>query len=157
MRRILICGSRTWENPAPIEYVIDRDLLNGRRKSSRKEDLLVITGGAPGVDTLAEQACKKLGIHVARVDALWDTYGRSAGPRRNGVMLSLDPELVIAFHFSRERLTEDVSGTARCMQQARSHDIPVKLKLVPLDLAMPSAADVKRKQAAKKKRPRKRA
>lgn len=154
MKRVLICGSRTWENEVPIRHVIERDLLSG--KLGRAKDFLVIAGGAPGVDTHAERVCKSLGIHVARVDALWDHYHRSAGPRRNAVMLSLEPELVIAFHFSRERLKEEGSGTARCLEQAGKLGIERKLKLVKLEVAMPSSAAVKRQQAAKKQRKRKR-
>ena len=95
MRRILICGPRSWTNPRPMAVIIEREL-----EVYKKETLLVIVGGAAGVDLLTEPVCHSRGVHTALVQALWDVYHRSAGPRRNGVMMSLEPHQVYAFHFS---------------------------------------------------------
>lgn len=144
MRRILICGPRSWTNPGPIGVIIDREL-----ETTRKEDLLVIVGGAAGVDLLTEPVCHSRGVHTARVQALWDTYHRGAGPRRNGVMLSLEPHQVYAFHFSRESLWENGSGTGRCVKQALAKDIPVAIKLVLQEVADSGYASYLELQAAK--------
>lgn len=51
---------------------------------------VVLHGGQRGADMLADyyarQAAYDLELHVARVDALWDAYGKKAGPLRNNVM-----------------------------------------------------------------------
>lgn len=141
MQRFLITGARSWENPRPIVVVLERLL-----RSREADDLLLITGGAPGVDTIATTEASLLGIHVAMVPALWGSRGRSAGPRRNAVMLALEPAFVIAFHWN----LDDSKGTANCVQQARRSGIPVKVVLRPREEAMPSLADWKRARAAKK-------
>lgn len=151
MRRVVVCGSRSWTNPRPIEIVLSRLL-----EEEPKEKWLIIVGGATGVDLLTEKVAGQLGMHTARVAALWDAYGRSAGPRRNAVMLSLEPERVFAFHFSRTRLSEDGSGTGRCIQQAKRAGVPVSLKLVPQEVADEGWAirKTQNEERAKTKRPR---
>lgn len=51
---------------------------------------LVLHGGAPGADMIADNYARLLAwsreLHVARVDALWSAYGKRAGPLRNNVM-----------------------------------------------------------------------
>lgn len=153
MRRILVCGPTSWTNPRPIEIVLSRLL-----EEERKEKWLIIQGGAAGVDLLAERVAGQLGMHTARVEALWGAYGRSAGPRRNAVMLSLQPERVIAFHFSLDLLHADGSGTGRCIQQAKNLDIPVSLKMVPHEVADSGVAsynEMVAQRAAKKRKVKK--
>ena len=43
----------------------------------------VISGGAPGVDTLGEQWAAEHGVPVHRMPARWDLHGKSAGFKRN--------------------------------------------------------------------------
>jgi YspA, cpYpsA-related SLOG family len=132
MIKVLITGARSYENPVPIERAIAR--LVSRYGINR---LLIITGGAPGVDTLAKHAAVSLGVHCAEIKALWDTHHRAAGPIRNAVMLSLQPDLVLAFHWS----LDDSKGTLNCVQAARKAGIPVKVILRPIEVAMPSSVD----------------
>lgn len=51
---------------------------------------LVLHGGAPGADTLADfyarQYAYQRELHIARVDALWHAFGNRAGPLRNNAM-----------------------------------------------------------------------
>lgn len=83
----LFCGSRKWTDRERIR----RDL------ESLPEDSVVIEGGAPGADRIARLEARKLGIHVATVDALWDFYGRPAGYRRNEAMARLRPDFAYAY------------------------------------------------------------
>jgi hypothetical protein len=145
IERFLITGARSWESPAAIRAVL-RKLLETRRA----DRLLLIVGGAPGVDTIAANEAAALGIHVAVVPALWQPYGRSAGPRRNRIMLSLEPQFVVAFHWD----LDSSKGTADCVRAARALDIPVKVVLRTRRQAMPSVDDwyraKERKAAAKR-------
>jgi hypothetical protein len=136
MKRVLITGSRSWENERVIRQVLNRLI---ERQPPRS--ILIIAGGAPGVDTIAEREAKKLGIHVARIDALWDSYERSAGPTRNGVMLALKPRLVIAFHWN----LADSKGTKNCVERAERKGIPVKRIEIPRAVAMPSGERKKKR------------
>lgn len=63
-----------------------------------KFEFLIICGGAPGVDTQCELAAKKQNLHTARVDALWGTRHRGAGPQRNEVMAAMEPAMCYAYH-----------------------------------------------------------
>jgi len=59
---------------------------------------VIISGCAPGADTLALEWPEARGIQVARFPADWNTHGRAAGPIRNQQMLDEGkPELVVSF------------------------------------------------------------
>lgn len=112
MRRILVCGSRDYDNYDKIEKTV-RDFLNS--------DTIFIQGGAPGADTLAGLIAKNNGVHCAQVDALWNKFGRAAGPLRNAAMLALEPEIVFAFYTDKLKS----KGTANMVKQAKDAGIRV--------------------------------
>ena|ERR1700728_1194693 len=78
---------------------------------------ILIHGRAAGADSLAAAWAMNQGIHTAGVPAIWNVYGRLGGTRRNGAMLLLKPELVVAFPGGR--------GTANMVAQARHSAIKV--------------------------------
>lgn len=43
----------------------------------------IVSGGARGVDTLAEQYAKEFHLNICRIEADWDRYGKIAGNIRN--------------------------------------------------------------------------
>lgn len=106
----LFCGSRHWSDPEPIAHAIDMlpDLT------------IVVEGGAPGADTIAREAARERGLHVATVPANWKN-GPSAGPRRNCAMLLLRPDVVYAFPF------DDSRGTWGMVKLARAAGIEVRV------------------------------
>ncbi len=79
---------------------------------------MIISGGAPGADTLAEVAAAELNLETTIFPADWERYGRSAGPKRNLQMLDTEPDLVIAFAGGR--------GTAHTVRHALKRGIPVR-------------------------------
>lgn len=101
----LVCGSRNWRDPAAIRAAI-QELVN------LEPFLLVVTGAAPGVDTIANDTAHELGAHTASVSAVWKN-GKGAGPARNRVMLDLNPHYVIAF-----RSDGPSPGTDDCTSEA---------------------------------------
>ena len=113
----LFCGSRTWGKPGPIL----RKLQALKRKHGNK--LIIIQGGAPGADLLSCYWAHELDIHVAQVDALWNTRHKAAGPQRNTAMLALRPAEVCAYHPDLPKS----SGTKDCIKQALKLEIPVNL------------------------------
>ncbi len=113
MLKVIVCGSRFWHAYRPILDRLDK----------LPKDALIITGGAPGADTLAASAAKELGLDLRIVPAGWDTFGRGAGPRRNRKMLSMQPDLVIAFHAEYENSL----GTRDCVTEARRRGIEVEM------------------------------
>jgi hypothetical protein len=75
----LFCGSRDWTDSGPVTDVI----------SKLPTDTTIIAGGAPGVDTIAEQVAHLFNLEVIRIDADWESFGKAAGPIRNTEMLNV--------------------------------------------------------------------
>jgi hypothetical protein len=59
---------------------------------------LVVSGGAPGADTLAARWSIDCDIPLKVFDAQWGLYGRSAGPRRNTQIVDLATHLIAFVH-----------------------------------------------------------
>ena len=84
--RLLVCGGRTFHQWKTVSTEIKK--INPS---------VIITGGAPGADQLAEQYANVNGIPIVRYPALW-SRGKKAGPERNAFMLKdSKPDAVLAF------------------------------------------------------------
>lgn len=86
MKRIAIVGSRGWGNKQAVIDLV-RALPLGT---------VVVTGGARGVDSIAEEEALKCGLVVAVCRASFEQWGRAAGPVRNKIIVDLADE-VFAF------------------------------------------------------------
>jgi hypothetical protein len=76
----------------------------------------VVSGGATGVDELGEAWAKAQGIPITQFlvsKADWDTYGKSAGPRRNRVMAAYGDALLAIWDGASR-------GTANMIAEMRS-------------------------------------
>lgn len=119
---MLVCGGRDYANRERVFEVLDdvhahglitRIVHGGAGKKLRDGTVL-------GADRLAEAWADERRITSQTYPADWDTYGNSAGPRRNAEMLTLEsPDLVIAFPGGR--------GTADMVQRAINADVNVKM------------------------------
>jgi hypothetical protein len=78
---------------------------------------LLVHGCATGADTLAAIWAMERGIQPVGCPALWDFYGKKAGPIRNGAMTLLKPQLCVAFPGG--------NGTANMIVQAEQAGIRV--------------------------------
>jgi len=114
--KILICGSRDWEDRYAILRRI-RELLE-----EHGNDITIISGAARGADRIAASWCKTLGVNLIEVHADWKRYGKAAGPIRNKLMLDMNPDLVIAFH---EDL-DNSKGTKNTVDEADKRGIKVE-------------------------------
>lgn len=81
--KVLVCGGRDYRGD--VSCILQLPIT------------MLIHGGAKGADSLAASFAILNGIHTARVNALWDFHGRSAGFKRNSAMLELNPEYCVAF------------------------------------------------------------
>lgn len=83
---------------------------------------IVCVGGASGIDNFIEAWCHDIGIDLFVCPALWEAYGKYAGPRRNRLMLDVfKPDLVIAVPVKGSR------GTWDCVNAAKERGIEVVL------------------------------
>ncbi len=116
MYRILVTGSRYWS---------DWDKLSRALKkfaSYSTDKVVIVHGDCPtGADFLAEQWAKDHGFTTEKYPANWTKYGRSAGPKRNQVMVNLGADLCVAFPLDSSR------GTVDCMNKAKAAGIPIKV------------------------------
>lgn len=78
--RVLIVGSR--DAPAPI---VDRVRAT---VAFLPDDALILSGGGGNVDQAATAAARERGLAWEEVPALWQKYGKAAGPRRNAEMVT---------------------------------------------------------------------
>lgn len=101
--RVLVTGDREWKDEAAIERAFDRF-----------QPTVLIEGECRGLDLMARAVAERRGIPVIAVPALWDKHGRGAGPIRNGEMLDLKPDVVLAFHNN----FKSSKGTKNCVDQA---------------------------------------
>lgn len=86
--RVLVCGGRDYNDIENINAALD--MLPTKPS-------IIIQGGARGADNWAAIWALHRGIHVAEVKALWESYGKSAGFKRNNAMLLLNPDYCVAF------------------------------------------------------------
>lgn len=92
MYKVLMYGGTKYSDWFAIEHEMRKLVLK-----HGCNDLLIISGGAPGADTMAAQAAHSSNVHCAVVSALWTTRHRAAGPQRNEIMVALEPDEAIQF------------------------------------------------------------
>jgi hypothetical protein len=113
--RILVTGSRDWNDEAPVRAALT-DATAGRPGPH-----VVVHGACPtGGDAIADRIAAELGLTVERHPARWRHYGRSAGYRRNAAMVAAGADVCLAF--IRDS-SPGASMTARLAEEAR---IPVR-------------------------------
>lgn len=109
---IAIIGSRNYSKPDLVRAYV----------AQLPQDTTVVSGGAPGPDSEAEQAAKKRGLPTRIFRADWQRYGKSAGPRRNRQIVS-NADRLVAFWDGHSR------GTAHSISEAKRQGKPVEIIL----------------------------
>lgn len=113
--RVLITGDRKWDDPEPIEAMVDG--LDPERD-------LVIEGECVGADLLGKEVALSWCISVEGYPAKWDEYGKAAGVIRNQQMLDEGkPDVVWAFHDD----LKNSKGTKDMVKRALKARLPVYL------------------------------
>jgi len=108
--RVLICGSRNWKEEDVIpEFRIEEYI------KTLPPNAVIIHGGAPGADMIADRIAREHGHTVIELKARWDLHGDAAGPIRNREMLKWNPDKVVAFHedIANSKGTRDMIIAAR--------------------------------------------
>jgi len=111
---LLVTGGRKRTDSAFVHRILDE--INGTTPIE-----VLIEGGAWGVDRLARDWAVRAGVHVATVEALWNSYGKAAGAIRNEAMLSLKPDRVVAFPSANS------PGTSNCISKTLKRGIPITI------------------------------
>jgi hypothetical protein len=85
--KIVIAGSRHIIDPSIVEKAIKESGFLGAISE-------IVSGGARGVDSLAEEYARDTGIPFKLFPADWDKYGKAAGPIRNQQMAEYADALI---------------------------------------------------------------
>lgn len=78
---VMVTGSREWTNVSCIQ-----NALNACEQPNAQ--MVLVQGGARGADRMASEIAERRGWRVVTLYPDWESYGRSAGIRRNADMVS---------------------------------------------------------------------
>lgn len=118
--KVLVCGGRAFTGRDWLFQTLDE--LHAKTPIEK-----IISGGARGADTIAEEWARSRGVDCERYPANWSLHGRSAGARRNVDMLRRGkPDMVIAFPGGR--------GTDHMVRIARAAGVFVTFPTAPPDM-----------------------
>lgn len=102
MKKLAIVGSRNYPQMHLVSAFVRR----------LRPTTAVVSGGARGVDTVAEKTARDRGLEVIVFLADWDRLGRSAGMKRNKDIVDA-ADGVVAFWDGKSR------GTANSIERAK--------------------------------------
>lgn len=116
---LLICGSRGLDNPYPIyrqllPILTDPTLV----KLGIKERLVIIEGGARGIDITARNVAKSLNLKYRTFEADWNAEPRRAGFIRNAEMVAIS-------HATMAVWDEKSKGTKHSIDISEKKGIPI--------------------------------
>jgi hypothetical protein len=99
---IAVVGSRDWPNSGIVK---EKLTLFVDHLVPFNEPITIVSGGARGVDTWAEEWARDHGHETLIFKPDWNRYGNSAGFRRNMQIVDA-ADLVIAFQWRESRGTQ---------------------------------------------------
>lgn len=114
MTRILVTGSRDWQNRTLIRTVL--------AEYTTPEAVLVVGDCPTGADDVARHVWGLWpGGHVEIHCAGWSVHGRAAGPIRNQAMVDSAADVCLAF------IRDGSKGATDCVARCRTAGIPVRV------------------------------
>jgi YspA, cpYpsA-related SLOG family len=119
--RLLVTGSRTWDDPRSIEQALT--VILARHPGG----VVLVHGACPhGADAIAAAyAARTPGYQIEAHPADWHRYGRAAGHRRNAVMITLGAGGCVAF------IRAASPGSTATVRLAKAAGIPIWLHARP--------------------------
>ena len=106
MLKVIIAGSRHFNDYELLERLVDMYLQH-----YSIDQIEIVSGGARGADRLGERFAHSRGITLKVMPADWDTYGKSAGYRRNEQMAQYATHCIV-FWDEKSRGTEHMINLA---------------------------------------------
>lgn len=109
--RILVTGSRTWTDNAPIRAELDQ-------WRHRLPGAVLVHGNARGADRIAAAIWRRWDLPTEAHPAQWNRLGRGAGHARNRAMITLGADVCLAF------IRDGSPGATGCAELAEAAGIP---------------------------------
>ena len=120
--KLVVAGTRSFNDYEMLHDAVFATLVaNAYWGKFRPE---IVSGGAPGADTLAIRYATEASIPFKVFPADWNKYGKSAGPIRNKQMAEY-ADAAIVFWNGKSR------GTQNMIQQMRELGKPVEVVIYP--------------------------
>ena len=119
VKRVVVAGCRNYNNYVEAKAFIDSCL--SRIKKENK--IIIVSGGAFGADFLGEKYAVENNLKIERHRALWNKYGKQAGPKRNEEMAIIS-DFVICFWDAKSR------GTKSMIYYAKKYHKPLRIKYI---------------------------
>lgn len=117
MKRILITGSREWQNREAIYLAIFHWV---REHCTGPEEIIIVHGDASrGADRLARDIARNISWATEEPHPADWSWGNGAGMQRNDEMVALGADVCLAFIRGKS------NGTRHCAGQAAKAGIPV--------------------------------
>jgi hypothetical protein len=110
--KTIIAGSR---------FITDYDLVKSAIKESEFVITEVVSGLAPGIDTLGIEWAKENNIKWCGFQANWNEFGKAAGPKRNQKMADYADALIAIWDGSSK-------GTKDMIDRAKKKGLKVFIK-----------------------------
>lgn len=114
MLKIVVAGGREFNDYLLLEKELDSIF------KQYHDDITIISGAARGADTLAVAYAVRHSMNFIKMPADWDTYGKSAGYRRNEDMAKFS-DVVVAFWDGKSK------GTKHMIDIAKSRNMPLHI------------------------------
>jgi hypothetical protein len=116
--RILVTGSREWD-----DWQLVSTALIGATLGTDWRKVTLVHGSCPsGLDYIADQLARSMGMTPEPHPADWDRHGKAAGPIRNQEMTDAGADICLAFY----KKGAANRGTRDCAAKAVRAGIPVK-------------------------------
>ena len=81
--KIAVVGSRTITDATVVHNALDNFIISNKETIGQDIVIKIVSGGAKGVDSLAESYAKKRNFETIIFKPDWKRYGKSAGFIRN--------------------------------------------------------------------------
>lgn len=116
IKRVVVAGCRNFNEYEKAKKYINICISNIKTKY----ELIFLSGGCRGADTLGERYAKENGYKIERHSADWGKFGKSAGPKRNREMADA-ADYVICFWDGKSK------GTKSMIEFAKKYNKPLKI------------------------------
>lgn len=97
--RVAVAGCRYYENYEEAKEYIDFCISEIRKKYT----IIFVSGGCRGADALGERYAAENGFMAEIYPAVWEKYGRAAGPKRNKKIAEIS-DYIICFWDGKARV-----------------------------------------------------
>lgn len=120
MLKVIIAGSRNFNNYKLLKKKMDFFLKNKIDKNKPYFNIEIVSGTARGADTLGEKYAKEKGFALKRFPANWDLYGKKAGYIRNREMRDYADVCVVFWD-------GESKGSKHMINLAKEDNMPIRV------------------------------